>query len=225
VDFSEPEAASVKIEAVCFDMDGTLITNPDSVRYLCTLNGRAHELAELEEIESNGSLSWIDADYRKAKLMRGLHVAEVGAQFKHSIELIRNIDKVSAYLRKRETRSVLITAGPIQVADVLGRQFAFDGVYGSLYEVKSGRFTGRITSHLGSSGKLDCLEEFCFRHGIDLEHAVAIGNSESDLGLFRRCRRSIAINYTDILEGQASEHIITDDLSDVIPILESWFVQ
>jgi phosphoserine phosphatase len=215
----------VKIEAVCFDMDGTLIKNPDSARYLCTLNGRAHELAELEELESNGDLSWIEADYRKAELIRGLHIADVGAQFRTSIELIRNIDKISAYLRRRGARSVLITAGPIQVAGVLGRQFAFDGVYGSLYEVTAGRFTGRITSHLGSSGKLDCLGEFCFRHGIDFEHCVAIGNSESDLAIFKRCRRSIAINYADTLKGRASEYIITDDLSDVIPILETWFAQ
>lgn len=146
----------MKIEAVCLDMDGTLITNTDSVRYLCTLNGNSDAFEEIEKIESNGTISWIDADHLKARLIKGLSVAEAEDRFNGNIELIQNVEQVLAYLREREIRSVLITAGPIQVASILGTQVGFDGVYGSLYEVKTRKFTGRITSHLGNDGKLNC---------------------------------------------------------------------
>ncbi|HUU46714.1 MAG TPA: HAD family phosphatase [Acidobacteriota bacterium] len=215
----------MKIAVVCFDMDGTLIRNTDSVRYLCTLNGNAGALQEIEKHEIDGSISWIDADHRKARLIKGLSLSAAEDKFKDTIELIQNIEQVVGHLKERGIRSVLITAGPIQVAGILGTQFGFDGVYGSLYEVEDQRFTGRITRHLGNDGKLQCLKDFCVKNGIGFEHCVAVGDSESDIDLFEKCGRSIAINYSDAVKGKASEHLITDDLSDVIGILESWQAQ
>lgn len=215
----------MRIEAVCFDMDGTLIRNTDSVRYLCTLNGQAEALEEIEKREEDGTLSWVDADYHKALLIEGLNVAEVEDRFDDTVELIQNIQPMIGYLKRRGIRSVLVTAGPIQVARILGTRFGFDDVYGSRYDVENGRYTGRITRHLGHAGKLSCLEELCLRHGIDLAHCVAVGDSESDIALFERCARSIAINYSDAVRGKASEHIMTDDLADIIGIIEAWLTQ
>ena len=215
----------MKIEAVCFDMDGTLIRNTDSVRYLCTLNDQVEALTEIEKREADGSLSWVDADYHKALLIEGLNVAEVDDKFDHTVELIQNIEPVIGYLKRRGIRSLVVTAGPIQVARVLGTRFGFDDVYGSRYEVEDGRFTGRIERHLGHAGKLSCLEEFCLKHGIAIAHCVAVGDSESDIELFENCVRSIAINYSDAVKGRASEHVITEDLSDIIEIIESWLAE
>ena len=212
----------MEIKAVCFDMDGTLIRNTDSVRYLCTLNGNTDALEKIEELESKGEISWIDADHQKARLVEGLHVADVKDKFSRGIELIKNIEQMAVYLRDRGVQSVLITAGPIQVAQILGAQFGFDGVYGSLYEVQGHRFTGRISRHLGDHGKVGCLEDFCLKNGISLDQCVAIGDSESDIEIFEKCRLSIAINCSDAAKGKATEQIVTDDLSDVCPILEQW---
>jgi phosphoserine phosphatase len=215
----------MKIEAVCLDMDGTLIRNTDSVRYLCTLNKSSEELEKIECREDNKSISWIEADYLKAALISGLDLAEVEDRFIRDVRLIKNIDQVLQYLRGRRMKSVLITAGPIQVANVLGREFDFDAVYGSQYELKNHEFTGRITGHLGNDGKLNCLKNFCAKYSIGLDHCVAIGDSESDILIFRKCGKSIAINYTDALKGEASAYIITDDLSDIIDILKSWLAE
>ncbi|MCP4580879.1 MAG: HAD-IB family phosphatase [candidate division Zixibacteria bacterium] len=212
----------MKIEAICFDMDGTLIRYPDSVRYLCSLNGNSKSLEGIEKLESDGIISWIDADYKKSRLIKGLSVEEVEDNFKRNIKIIQNLDRVSMYLREREIKQVLITAGPIQVAEILSTQFSFNGVYGSLYEVQARKFTGRIISHLGSENKLSCLREFCLNNNIALDHCVAIGDGESDIGIFEKCGRSIAINYSDAIKGKATEQIITDDLSDIISILEYW---
>jgi phosphoserine phosphatase len=129
---------------------------------------------------------------------------------------------VLAYLKERRIRAVLVTAGPTQVADVLGNRFGFDAVYGSRYEATDTKFTGRIAHHLGSRGKLSCLQEFCAANGIFLEHCVAIGDSESDTAVFMACGRSIAINGTDAAVETASECIVTDDLADILGLLGSW---
>ncbi len=215
----------MKMESVCFDMDGTLIRNTDSVKYLCGLNGNLEALEEIEDIENDGQISWIDADHLKARLIEGLDVAWVESEFGHGMELIDNIEPVLAYLKTRRIRTVLITAGPTQVANVLGARFGFDDVYGSQYEVNDAKFTGRITHHLGSGGKLSCLRGFCAKNGIPMEHCVAVGDSESDIEVFKACGRSIAINCSDAAAEAASECIITDDLADILDVIEAWLTE
>jgi phosphoserine phosphatase len=215
----------MKIEAISFDMDGTLIRNTDSVRYLCMLNNNVKELERIQGRENDGDISWIEADYLKVKLIKGLELEAIKDNFAKSIQLIQNIDKVLLFLRKRQIGSVLITSGPTQVADILGKKFGFDSVYGSEYEVKNYKFTGKIRTHLGHDGKLSCLTDYCIKSGISLEHCVAIGDSESDIAIFGKCGRSIALNYADALRGKASEYIITDDLFDISGILKSWLAE
>jgi phosphoserine phosphatase len=215
----------MKIECVCFDMDGTQIRNTDSVRYLCELNGNRNALEEIEDLEKKGKITWIEADRRKAPLMEGLELARVKSEFGRCIVLIRNIAAVLAYLKERQIRSVLITAGPTQVADILGKRFGFDTVYGSGYEVRGTKFTGRITNHLGNDGKLSCLRDFCAKTRIHLEHCVAIGDSESDVDVFMACGRSIAINYSEAAAEAASVRILTEDLADVLDVLRSWLAE
>ncbi|MFC1735138.1 HAD family hydrolase [Candidatus Hydrogenedentota bacterium] len=212
----------MKIKAACFDMDGTLIRNTDSVRYLCTLNDNLKELEEIERRENEKSISWIEADYLKAELISGLELGTVEDGFEDNVELVQNIEQVLTYLKGRRIRSALVTAGPTQVADILGMRFGFDAVYGSIYEVRNQKFTGKIINHMGNAGKLNRLEDFCGNHSIGLNHCVAIGDSESDIDVFEKCGKSIAINYSDALEGRASEYVTTNDLSDIIDILESW---
>jgi phosphoserine phosphatase len=214
----------MKIKAVCFDMDGTLIRNTNSVKYLSMLNGNLDRLQEIEVLENEGIIPWIEADYLKAKLIEGLELGKVEDEFDDNVELIQNIGHVLTYLKGRQIRSMLATAGPIQVAGILGTKFGFDSFCGSIYEVKDQKYTGRITTHTGDGGKLNSLETFCSNHGIGLNHCVAVGDGESDIPVFEKCGKSIAINYADALEGRASEHITTNDLSDIIDILDKWLM-
>ena len=207
-----------------FDLDGTIIRNMDSVKYLCSLNNSLDKLKKIEFLEDNHKVSWIEADYLKAELIKGLSLKDVSDKFDEKIELIRNLESVLTCLNEKGLKSVLITAGPIRVANIIAVKFGFDAVYGSLYEVKDGKFTGHISTHLGSKGKVNCLNDFCMRRGISSDQCAAIGDSGSDIDIFERCSKSIAINCSDELKGRASEYIITDDLLDIIEIIESWLV-
>jgi len=197
-------------------MDGTLITNTNSVEYLCVLNGKTDEVRDIEERENKDEISWIDADYIKAKLFTGLEVKRVEEEFNSHIELINNIKEVLRELRENDILAILVTAGPIQVAEVLGKIFKFDKIYGSLYETQNGTFTGKILKHLGDSGKLDSLMSFCNENNIALEEVIAIGDSASDIKVFEKSGKSIAINYSSKLIGKADLYINTNNLLDVI---------
>jgi phosphoserine phosphatase len=212
----------MKIQAVCFDMDGTLIRNTDSVRYLCELNGNLEPLKEIEDREKEGTITWIEADHLKVRLIEELDLARVESEFERCIDLIHSIESVLAYLKARHISAVLITAGPTQVANVLGTRFGFDSVYGSRYETTGTEFTGRITHYLGSSGKLSCLQDFCAMNGISVGDCVAIGDSGTDIDVFMACGRSIALNGTDAAVEAASASLVTNDLADILELLRSW---
>jgi phosphoserine phosphatase len=205
----------MKIKALFFDLDGTIIRNIDSVKYLCMLNDSLDKFEKIECLEDDKRVSWIEADYLKAKLIKGLSLKDANDKFNDKIEPIQNLEPVLIYLKEKGLKLVLITAGPIQVANIFGTNFGFDGIYGSLYEVKDRKFTGNISIHLGSKAK----------NGIGPDQCAAIGDSESDIDIFKKCNKSIAINYSDALKGKASEYIITDDLRDIIDIIESWFAE
>ncbi len=203
-------------------MDGTLIRDADSVKYLCMLNNNLEEAEKIEFLEEVKQISWIDADYLKAELIEGLDLSEVEYNFNDRIKLIQNIEPVMTFLKEKGIKSVLITSGSIQVAEILAARFGFDAVYGSQYEIRDQKFTGKITTHLNNKAKLDCLKEFCAKNDIDPDNCIAVGDSDSDVDIFGNCGKSIAINYSEALKAKASEYVITDDLSDIISIIDSW---
>jgi phosphoserine phosphatase len=203
-------------------MDGTLVRNTDSVRFLCTLNNHQEKLEEIERLEARGDISWIDADHLKAELIKGLDPGEAMRKFGDYAVLIHNAGAVLKYLADRLVKSVLITSGPSHMAEVVGAGLGFNAVYGSQYEIKDRRFTGRITSHLDAVGKLACLEDFCEKHGIVIDHCIAVGDGESDIEIFRSCGKSIGVNCSEALRREATECVSTEDLFDLVGILESW---
>lgn len=203
-------------KVACFDMDGTLITNTNSVEYLCILNGKGKEVKEISLKEEKDEISWIEADYIKAKFFTGLEVKRVYEEFEKHIVLIDNIEEVLELLRQNGIKSILVTAGPIQVAEALSKKFKFDKIYGSLYEVENGCFTGNIEKHLGDSGKLESLIQFCNENKLTLDKVVAIGDSASDIKVFEKSGKSIAINYSNKVEGKANVYLQTEKLYDIL---------
>ena len=204
---------------VCFDLDGTLIKEIHSVMFLCILNGNLAPLREIEALESSGSLDWIEADHRKALLLEGLRESKIREEFHRILKPLKNIGHVVEILRSHGIRSVLISAGPRQVARVAEEMWGFDSSEGSDYETLKGFFTGKILEHVGETGKNAILRSYCEMHGIRRNECVAVGDGVSDIALFDYCGESIAINYSPVLSGKASRYLRTDDLNDILGLL------
>lgn len=197
-------------------MDGTLITNTNSVKYLCELAGREDEVKGIEKLEDDGRLNWIDADYEKVRFFKGLPVKKLDEYFDQRVDFINHIEETLIELKQAGIKSIIVTAGPVQVAQLLQARFDFIKVYGSEYVVEEGIFTGNILKHMRDDGKVLCLESFCKEYNIQLEECVAVGDSESDVRAFEKCGKAIAINYGPSLEGEADVYLRTDSLSDIL---------
>ncbi len=208
---------------VCFDLDGTVMLRPNSLQYLLGLNHAPEEiLADIDWREANDEVHWIVADYERALFIAGLPVAAIEQDIDRELLMITNLDLVLETLHSREILTVLITSGPVEVAEAVTRRFAFDRCFGSEFETSGDRdpvYTGRIKRHLGSTGKLDCLKELCRAVGIALEDCAAVGDGESDVDLFLAVRTSIGINCAPRVTELVDYHIQGDDLSAILPLI------
>ena len=208
-----------KIKLVCFDLDDTLTFDIHSVMFLCLLNNQYERLLDIEKKESDGELDWITSDHYKAELLEGLEVSKIQNGFFKIIKPINNISFVIDELHKREIQCIVITAGPVQVAQAVKEIYGFDGFYGSEYEVSNGFFTGKILKHIGDKGKISCLLDYCEKNKIAPNECVAVGDGSTDIPLFEYCKKSIAINYAPSVLGKATHYIETKDLSDILSFI------
>jgi phosphoserine phosphatase len=183
------------------------------------LCNKAEEVKAIEDKEHENEISWILADYLKAQLFTGLKLSELKDRFNDHIQVINNLDVVLSELRQQGFKTLLITAGPTQVAEMLSNIYCFDRVYGSEYEVVDDCFTGKITKHLGDNGKVEKLIEFCADNHISLEEAISVGDGESDIKLFEQTGKSIAINYSKSVIGKADKYIETEDLKGILEFI------
>lgn len=207
------------IKLVCFDFDDTLTREIHSVMLLCMLNGKLQQLLEIERLEEDGRLGWIEADYKKAALIKGLSVSSINEGFNNIMKPLYKITDTVEKLKENSVKSIIVSAGPKQVVSVAKSTWNFDNSYGSDYEVSEGKFTGRILKHIGDKGKIDCLKDYCLQNRISPNECAAVGDGSTDLHLFEYCKYSIAINASDAVADKATYSLKTDILYDIVPFI------
>ena len=182
-------------------MDGTVIRNTDSVTLLCNLNHANKQVMDvINTKEKRGIITWIEADYERISLINGLEVSKISEGFTNKVKIIDGLKELVIKLHEEGWIVALVTAGPKQVAEIIAKQYNFDYCYGSIYEIINGKFTDRIISHMGDKGKVKCLIDLCNIYNSTPEKCVAVGDSSSDIEIFKQVGVSIAINYSNAVE-------------------------
>ncbi len=96
--------------------------------------------------------------------------------------------------RDRGDRLVLCTSSSPYAARAAVRMFGLDDAISSVFEVRDGRFTGRVEALAMGRGKLDCARAWASAHGEDLDGAAFYTDSHTDLPLLRAVDHPIAVN-------------------------------
>ena len=205
---------------VCFDLDGTVMSRPNSLQFLLQLNHAPVDvLVDIDRREAAGQVDWVAADYERAPLLAGLPVDSIEANLDAQLETIGNLQPVLCTLQAHGLITALVTSGPIEVAEAIARRFAFNHAVGSLFEVAGVAYTGRITRHLGSAGKVEELLRLSDAEGISLEECVAVGDGYSDHDLFERAGLAIGLNCPAEVAALARHVVTGDDLSAILPLI------
>ena len=198
---------------------------PNSLEYLCRLNHAPEQtLADIvERRECNDEIDWIAADHERARLIAGLPVVAVEENLDDQLVTIASLDLVLRTLRNRGLLTAPITSGPVEVAQAVTRRYAFDHCFGSEFETcgaGDGVYTGLITRHLGSSGKLDCLLGLCHAAHIVLDDRVPpSATANSDAALFQSVGIPIGINCSKHVTGLVQHDVRGYDLAAILPLI------
>lgn len=203
---------------VCFDLDGTLIPRTSVSLFMAERLGHHAMLEALEDRFRRGEISNAEIALASAEAYAGMPITTVESALAE-IPVIDGIEATLTALSARGIRSLLTTVTWRFAAEAYQSRFGFDAVCGTEMNVRGGLLTGQVIRHCDEHGKLDFVREQCSKFGINLSECAAIGDSRSDLPLFRAVGLAIALNATPDVVAVAHIAIETEDLRDILPVL------
>jgi phosphoserine phosphatase len=210
---------------VAFDMDGTLVdvasswrvvhdhfddTNDEGLRRFL-----ANEIDDEEFIRSDIRRWWTHAP--------SLTVFDL-ERILAEVPLMPGAPSLVRELRARGVRTAIVSGGLDLLARRVARELGIDLALANGVRVTAdGRLTGegivRVPIH-GKEGVLAHLQE---QLGVGPEETASVGNSEIDVGLFRRSRVGVAFLPEDDAVRSAATAVVTErDLTKVLDALAAF---
>ncbi len=125
-------------------------------------------------------------------------------------------------LHARGIRTAIVSGGIDLLARRVARELGIDIALANGFRVTAdGRLTGTGIVRVPIHGKEQVLAHLQEQLGIGPEETASVGNSEIDLGLFRRSRVGIAfLPEDDAIRGGAHTVVLERDLGRVLEALE-----
>lgn len=209
--------------AAFFDVDNTLIQGSSLIVFAIGLFRRKYfKLSEIAPI------TWKQVKFR---LSGSENAEDVAAGRIQALEFVKGrsveemvrlcediVDDTMAHKAYPGTRQLadmhlgagqqvwLVTATPVQLAQVLAQRFGFTGALGTVAEVKDGKFTGRLVGDiLHGPGKQHAVAALATMEGLDLERCTAYSDSSNDVPMLSMVGTAVAINPDSKLRDVAEE--------------------
>jgi phosphoserine phosphatase len=211
------------IRFVAFDMDGTLVDIASSWRSV-------HE--HFDDQNEEGLRAFLENRIDDEEFVR----SDIRVWWRHHPKItVFDIDRILApvplmpgarellgALHERGIRTAIVSGGIDRLAKRIGRELGIDYVLANGFRTDAeGRLTGEGIIRVPIWGKEEVLAKVQEQLGFEPEETAAVGNSEIDVGMFRRAQLGIAFCPDDEAVRAAATRIIEErDLARAIePIL------
>jgi HAD superfamily hydrolase (TIGR01490 family) len=101
----------------------------------------------------------------------------------------------------------LVTATPVELANIIAARLGFTGALGTVSEIADGCYTGRLVGEpLHGPAKAEAILALAEREGLDLERCTAYSDSSNDVPMLSSVGRAVAINADADLRALAKEN-------------------
>lgn len=98
----------------------------------------------------------------------------------------------------------LISATPVEVADVIARRLDLTGGLGTIAEIEDDRYTGKLSGvPLHGAAKAEAIEQIAAEHDLDLTRCAAYSDSANDVPMLSAVGFPVAINPDGELRSHA----------------------
>ena len=209
-------------DLVCFDMDGVLTRVRSSWCWI-------HECFEVDNEATYQA--YINQEIDEMEFMRrdiALWTAkkpdvterEIAVMFR-DMPIIGGIQETVACLRDNGIRCVIVSGGIDLAAAMLAREFGFDDYVADKLETNpDGTLTGEGRLVVDLKDKGVNVRDFIAKYGTTKERTVSIGNSFTDIPMFKNSGMSIAFNPTDPYTEEAATHTVrSENIADVLDLI------
>lgn len=140
------------------------------------------------------------------------------------VPLMPGAGRLASGLRARGVTTAIVSGGIDLLAHRVARELGLDLALANGFQVDpSGRLTGAGIVRVPIHGKEGVLARLQAQFGIDPSETASVGNSEIDLGLFRRSRVGVAFRPEDEAIRAGAQKVVTDhDLGKVLEALDDF---
>jgi phosphoserine phosphatase len=204
---------------VVFDLDGTLLRGTTVSLLLAQWLGREDEITELERAFQAHEISNSVVADTSAGWLAGRSVADTW----EILTIGPWIDGMAETFQALAAAGVSLLLGTITwrfAAEMLQERYGFQAVSGTEMQTCDGTLSGVVSRYFDEHDKVRFVEEWCNQSGYSMSQVAAIGDSRSDVPLFRRVGMSIALNATPDARAVATHVLDTEDLRDVLALVQ-----
>lgn len=214
----KPGAETTAYPVVVFDLDGTLLRGTSVSLLLARWLGQGEEIAELERAFHAHEISNCVVADTSAAWFAGRRMAEVWRVLVDG-PWIGGMDETFKSLAGAGVHLLLGTITWSFAGEMLKERYGFAAVSGTEMDATDGVLSGVVSRYFDEHDKLRFVEEWCAERGYSMSQVAAVGDSRSDVPLFRGVGLSIALNATPDARNAATRVLDADDLRNVLPIL------
>lgn len=101
----------------------------------------------------------------------------------------------------------LVSATPVEVAEVIARRLGLTGGLGTVAEVTNGVYSGKLVgAPLHGSAKVEVIRELAEQRGLDLARCAAYSDSSNDIPMLSEVGYPVAVNPDGTLRTHAKRH-------------------
>jgi len=209
--------------AAFFDVDNTMMQGA-SIFHLARGLHRRHFFTTQEIL----SAAWKQAYFRIVGVEDPDHVAQTRASALsfisgHTVEELESLGeeifeeamahriwpgtRALAQLHLDEGQRVwLVTAAPVEIAQIIARRLGLTGALGTVAEHENGVYTGRLVGEmLHGPAKGEAIKALAAREGLDLEKCSAYSDSFNDLTMLSMVGHPVAVNPDARLRAYARQ--------------------
>lgn len=205
------------LRAVFLDLDGTLKLCRDPYHLIHQRLGRGEQTQKLTAMYRLGQIDsdeWIRHD---VALWRGLHrnfLTDLVRQIPYTPGAKEAIEE----LRRRGVLTALVSTGLQIHADLVKADLQLDYAIANEVVFDGDIATGEVIIHVHEADKASIVRNLMERENISKGECLAVGDGESDIGMFAMCRIGVAVQpVSERVRGAARIVLEEPNLARLLP--------
>lgn len=202
-----------------FDLDGTLTRGISTGQHLANKIGHSVAMAKMERKYERGEVTNTDVAEFDATFFKGLAIDDI-KEYLEDIPMLADIFETVESLSNRGIPCVLCTIAWSDIAKIISARYGLVKWSGPVLEVDAENlYTGKVAKHFEAEDKVKFIKDICDAGGFSMAEVFHVGDSRSDIELFREVGYAVALNASNQAKEAANASIETESLLDICTIV------